>query len=192
MDIILDGEQIFEYRLKFAFPPCEKQVERIEQVLGKYDLIESAPLTRTIFQTNPVDFPQLDAGEVWMMDVTLGRAMQPTVALQEVASIIGASESLIRVRNMAEPLQEYAAEAEGDIEFDEEYTPKTLDSEYTDAAPVDHSDNMGDELSDKAAQAATDQAKQRSVYAEFMVAGYEQMYPKAASDVAADQGPTKE
>lgn len=192
MDMIIDGEQTFEYRLKFAFPPTDKQVERIERMLGKYDLMESTPIKRTIFQTNPIDFPELDAGEIWMLDVTLARGLQPTVALQEISQLISIPESLIRIRNMADPIQQYVAETEGDIEFDEEYNVKMLDPDYSEAEPVDHATTMGDELSGRVAKAATDHAKDNSVYTEYMVAGYEQMYQKAKADVSADAGPTKE
>lgn len=189
MDIILDGQQIFEYRLKFAFEPCDKQLERIEQLMSKYDLVESTPLKRTIFQTNPHDFPNLDAGEIWMMDVTLGRGLQHDRVTQQLCEALKVPAGLLLVRNMEEPIQEYLAAAEGDIEFDEEYVPKLTDADYSDAADVDHSDNMGDALADKAAEAKSENSHG---YADFMIAGYEQMYPTAKSDVVADQGPTKE
>lgn len=194
MDIILDGDQIFEYRIKFAFQPTEKHVTRIEQMLGKYDLHEAQPLKRTIFQSRPTDFENLGAGEIWMLDVTLGRALQPEITRIEIGALLKMPDSYIHVRNMAEPLQEYVtAEEDGDIDFDEEYTPKLLDPDYSDAAPVDKSDYMGDALADKVVAAAkADYAKDRTPYADYMVAGYEAMYQKAASDVAQDKGPTKE
>lgn len=194
MDIILDGEQVFEYRIKFAFQPTDKQVERIEQMLGKFDLIESQPLKRTIFQSRPTDFENLGPGEIWMLDVTLARGLVPSITVSEIGKLLKVSDSFIHVRNMAEPLQEYVTDEEnGDIDFDEEYTPKMLDPDYSDAPEINKNDFMGDELSDKVVAAAkADYAKGRTPYAEYMVPGYESMYQKAASDVAQDNGPTKE
>lgn len=193
MDIILDGEQIFEYRIKFAFRPEDKQVKRIEQMLSKYDLIESQALKRTIFQARPTDFENLGPGEIWMLDVTLGRALHAPSALLEIGNLLKVSEAYLRVRSMAEPLQEYVQGLEdGDIDFDEEYTPKLIDTEYSDAAKINKHDYMGDELADKAVNAAKEHySKDRTPYSDYMVAGYASM-KQAASDIEPDQGPTKE
>lgn len=192
MDIILDGEQIFEYRLKFAFPPSEQDVAKVERYLQKFDLIESTAVRHTIFQTNPVDFPQLDAGEIYLLDVTTARAMQIQDTIQELAEHISQHQDLIRIRNMAEPLQSYVTEAEDDLEFDEVYTPKLLDTEYSDAEKIDADEYMGDKLSDKVADEASQHAKNKGLYSEYMVAGYEKMYPKASPDSPAPTGPVKE
>ena len=52
---------------------------------------------------------------------------------------------------------------------------------------------MGDKLADKVVDAAkADYSKERTPYADYMIAGYEAMYPRAKSDVTKDAGPRKE
>ncbi len=192
MDIILDGEQIFEYRIKFTYEPSSKDVERVKRFMEKYDVVDCGAVRHTIFQTNPVDFPHLDAGEIYMMDVSTARAMQLTEAIRKLAEYTDIPECCLNIRNMAEPLQCYESVEEDDLQFDEEYEAKLFDTEYKDAPAVDVQENMGDALSDKATSEAKSNPR-NAEYSQFMAAGFgQELYPTAKSDVKQDGGPTKE
>lgn len=193
MDIILDGEQLHEYRLKFAFEPSEHQVTRIKQLLEKYDLVSSDPMKRTIFQSRPLDFYNLDAGEIWMMDVSTARPVSDNVLLYEMGSLLKVSEALLRVRPKNAPYQEQLAEQEDDLQLDE-YVTKLTDTDYTDAPEINIDELAGDKFVDTVVDKAVQEySKDRTPYAAYMMAGFEAMNPpQAQSDAPADGGPTKE
>ena len=191
-DIILNGEQVYEYRLKFAFEPEGKNVERIKQILEKYDAIDVSPVKRTIFQSRPLDFYNLDCGEIYIIDASTKRPIQDQVLLSEICAAMCCSEALVRVRNKHSVYQEEMDKQEDDLALDE-YIVKMTDADYTDAQEINVDDFMGDKLADKAVDAAkAEYSKERTPYADYMIAGYEAMYPRAKSDVAKDAGPRKE
>lgn len=193
MDIILDGEQIFEYRIKFTFEPSDKDVERVKRFMESYDVVDCGAIRHTIFQTNPVDFPHLDAGEIYIMDVSTSRALQLTEAIRKLAEYTDIPECCLNIRNMAEPLACYESVEEDDLDFDETYEPKLFDKDYKDAPAVNIDENMGDKLSDNAAAEASKAAKAKGLYSQYMAAGFgQELYPTAKSDVKQDGGPTKE
>lgn len=191
-DIIMNGEQVYEYRLKFAFDPEGKNVDRIKQILEKYDLVDVSPVKRTIFQSRPLDFYNLDCGEIYIIDATTKRPIQDAVLLADICSSMCVSESLVRVRNKNSLYQDEMAKQEDDLQLDE-YIVKMTDTNYTDAETINVDDHAGDKFVDKVVDAAVaDYSKDRTPYSDFMIAGYEAMYPKAKADVKKDAGPRKE
>lgn len=190
-DIILNSEQIHEYRIKFAFEPSEKDVTRIKQILEKYDLLDAGYVKRTIFQSRPLDFYNLDCGEIYIMDISVKRGIQDQVLLHELGAAMHCSEALIRVRNKNSLYQEAMEAQEDDLELDE-YIEISVDGSGPELCP-DRDQYAGDDFVDAVVKAAVDDySKERTPYSDFMVAGFEAMYPKAASDVAKDAGPRKE
>ena len=193
MNILLEAKQTYIYRLKFAFEPSKNDLVKVERMLSKYDSVSFGPLKKTIFQCKPLDFPNLDAGEIFMVDVDLGRAVSQNILLYDVTSLLQVPESLVVVRSALEPLALEAELTENDIDFDEEYLPKLEDPDYKDAEKIDVSEWMGDKLADKVvADAIADYSEERTPYAEYMSASFNHFYPKAQSDVPKDKGPTKE
>lgn len=207
MDIILNSEQVHEFRIKFAFQPSDQNIERIKQILGKYDLVDCSPLTRTIFQVKPMDFYNLDAGEIWMFDVTLAQPVIPEILQAEVSGIVGCAQDLVHVRDKASPYQQQMAAQEDDIEFDEVVSlAANPDHEKTSICP--HSIS-GDNFADEVVQAAKDHfaaqvdgkyndfdlsslVTDKTDAAKYMVAGFNAFNPKASTDVPKDAGPRKE
>lgn len=191
-DIILNSEQIHEYRIKFAFEPSEADVTRVKQILEKYDLLDAGHVKRTIFQSRPLDFYNLDCGEIYIMDVSVKRGIQDQVLLHELGAAMHCSEALIRVRNKNTVYQEELSAQEDDLELDEYMEIDSTTGSGPELCP-DRDDYAGDDFVDSVVKAAVeDYSKDRTPYADFMIAGYEAMYPKAASDVAKDAGPRKE
>lgn len=193
MNILLEGKEPHSYRLKFAFSPSTAHLEKLERMLGKYDIVSFGPVKKTIFQSKPLDFYNIDCGEVYMIDIELGRAVSQNILLYDISSLLKVSEALVHVRCATEPVQIQVQEQEDDIEFDEEYTPKLTDTDYSDADPIDKDEFMGDLLADKVVDESIAQYHEdRTPYAEYMSASFSYYYPKAQSDVAKDNGPIKE
>ncbi|AUS02967.1 hypothetical protein NVP2275O_386 [Vibrio phage 2.275.O._10N.286.54.E11] len=190
--ILTESTQSHEYRLKFAFEPTNKCVEKLQRVLSKYDLVSFGPVKKTIFQSKPLDFYELDCGEIYMIDVETSRAVSQNIMLYDITSCLKVSEALVRVRGKNEPVQQPMEEQEDDIKFDE-YITKLTDTNYSDAVDIDVNELMGDALADEVAKQTLDQYNnERQPWAEFMDASFNHYYPKAPSDVVKDSGPTKE
>lgn len=169
MDIIMNNKKIHDYRLKFAFEPDEKELKKINDVLAKYDVVSTEALKRTIFQSKPVDFYNLDCGEIWIMDVGLAQGIQHDIVHGELSSALGKSKALIIVSNKNVPTSTYDTD---DLDFDKVYEPKLLDPNYSDAHETPK-DIAGEALKDKVIKACVDDYnKDRTPYSEYMAAGF--------------------
>lgn len=161
-----------EYRVKFAFEPTAQNLSIITSRLNdRYDATKIGPVVKTIFQANPIDFPDLDCGETWYFDFTCSRPVSPHVLRYEISSMLQVIEQYVVVRSLMEPFEQ-ELEAEDDIDFDE-YLPKLLDSEYTDERKIDINEYSGQERADKAVEdAIKEYKKEPSVYSKYMAAGF--------------------
>lgn len=167
----LDPE--LSYRIKFACEPSSKDLSKITARLNdRYDAFEIGPLEKTIFQVNPLDFPNLDCGEIWMIDFKCKRPVAPDVLLYEIGSMIQWSESLLHVRSLLDPYEIEMSTTEDDLELDE-YLPKITDSSFSDAPEIDPEEYAGQGRADTAvADALSELNKKRSPYAAFLAAGF--------------------
>lgn len=167
--ILTDITPTYEFRIKFASEPTKEDISKITaRLIDRYDAFEVGPLVKTIFQDRPLDFYNLDCGEIWMFDFKCNRGIQPDILLYEIGNILKWSESLLRVRNMADPLEE-EYEEENDIDFDEYDTVLGQDFGEGDK---DSSDIAGQERSDAAVKDALNSMVTKNLYAEYMSAGY--------------------
>ena len=180
MGVLLSNQVATEYRVKFAFEPSKKQLQELQYIFDKYDCQGMSKLDRTIFQSKPVDFYSLDCGEIWMVDVDLLKGIQPDIVKAEISKALKVPDTFIVVGLKDIPHSTY--ELDNEIDFDE-YVPKTLDTDYSDAHAVNN-DVYGEKLISKVVSSANDEYKEdRTPYSEYMIAGYEQMYPVAKPDV---------
>jgi len=182
MGVLLSNQVSTEYRVKLAFEPSKKQIQDLKFIFDKYDCKSVSSLDRTIFQSKPLDFYSLDCGEIWIIDFDLLKGIQPDLVRSEISKELNVPESFIVVGLKEVPHTTY--EVEDDIDFDEEeYVPKTLDTNYSDMHDVPD-DVYGDKLLDKTISSANnDYNNERTPYSEYMIAGYEQLYQIAKPDV---------
>lgn len=161
-----------EYRIKFAFEPSPQHLSMITARLNdRYDATEIGPVVKTIFQVNPIDFPELDCGETWYFDFKCTRPVSPHALRYEIGSMLQVIEQYVVVRSMMEPYEQELA-AEEELEFDE-YLPKMLDSDYTDEKHIDINEYAGQKRADKAVEDNINEYKKEpSVYSKYMAAGY--------------------
>lgn len=168
--ILTDSTPEYEYRIKFASEPTKEDLSKIHARLrDRYDATEIGPLLKSIFQDRPLEFYNLDCGEIWWMDFTCTRGLQPEVLLYEIGSMLRWSEALLRVRSQDAPL-EMELEKADDLELDE-YIP-VLDEPFGKAEP-DAQELAGQERAEAAVQDALNKVgAKKANYAEFMSAGY--------------------
>lgn len=171
--ILTDLTPEYSYRVKFACEPTSEELHKVvSRLTDRYDAFEIGPMKKTIFQVKPLDFSNLDCGEIWMFDFKCNRGVQPEILLFEIGDLLKWSESLIRVRNLLDPFQENIEDTEDDIEFDE-YTPRILDPDYKEVPEVDAEELGGQGRADKAVEDAKEEYKKdRTPYSEYMAAGF--------------------
>ena len=191
--ILKESAQGKEFILKFAFEPKPDMIQKIRQALEKYDIVSFGDVKKTIFQSKPLDFYNLDCGEIYMINIEIMRPASQNIMLYDITSRLKVSEALVRVRGADEPLEIERTAEEHDIDFDEEYCTKLTDPEYKDAPQINSKEFMGDDLADEVVKVSVEEYnKDRTPWAEYMGADFSHYFKKANSDVPKDNGPVKE
>ncbi|WPK19511.1 hypothetical protein [Salmonella phage SD-1_S14] len=90
-----------------------------QRLMDRYDAFEIGALKKTIFMEKPLDFYELDCGEIWMFDFKCHRGVQSNVLMYEIGNLLSMTEALIRVRSKDEPRQIEMTDLEDDIDFDD-------------------------------------------------------------------------
>lgn len=173
-DILTSLNPVFSYRIKFACEPSKEELHRVvTRLTDRYDAFEVGALKKTIFQVSPMDFYNLDCGEIWIFDFKCNRGIQPDVLLYEIGALLKWPETLIHVRSNDEPYQEEIAGTEDDIDFDEEHGPLLLDPDYSEVPEVDAEEIAGQGRADQAVKDAIESYnKDRKPYFDFLSAGF--------------------
>lgn len=161
----------YEYRVKFAMEPSKEDIAKISaRLMDRYDAVDIGPLTKLIFQDRPLDFYELECGEVWMFDFTCNRGVQTEVLRYEIGNLLKWTESYIKVRGKDEPIEiEHEQE---DIDFDEYET--TLGQPFGQPEP-DSAELAGQERADTAAKDALEnlhKVKSNNKFAKYLAAGF--------------------
>lgn len=170
--ILIDSTPEYEYRIKFASEPSKEDLSKIHARLrDRYDAIEVGPLLKSIFQDRPLDFYNLDCGEIWWMDFTCTRGLQPEVLLYEIGNMLKWSEALLRVRGKYEPVEMEHDMGDSEALDLDEYDP-VLGEPFGKAEP-DAQELAGQQRAEDAVQDALEElGAKKANYAEFMSAGF--------------------
>lgn len=173
--ILSEIRPTLSYRIKFANEPTKEELSKVLNLLdSRYDAFEVGALKKTIFHVKPVDFYNLDCGEIWMFDFKTQRGIQDDVLTYEIGSLLKWPETFIHVRNNDTAYQqELAIQEDGeDLDFDE-YEPKLLDPEYKDAPEINVDDYTGQKHTDKVVKdAVTELEKNPKPYSKYFSAGF--------------------
>jgi hypothetical protein len=134
-DYLLLTEKEYNYRLKFAVELQEEQLNKLERFLQKYDLLDVASVHKSMIQKNPMDFPNLDIGEVYIIDIVTRLPISTEILVQEMSKVMKIHVDLIRVRDEHSPYEQYTNQK---LEYeDTEYQSKLEDPDYKDAPKMD-------------------------------------------------------
>ncbi|EHU8780825.1 hypothetical protein KZR87_001336 [Escherichia coli] len=168
--ILTQNKPVYEYRVKFAFEPSAEQLSKVTQrLVDRYDAFEVGALKKTIFMEKPLDFYELDCGEIWMFDFKCNRGVQSNVLMYEIGNLLSVTEALIRVRNKDEPRQIEMTDLEDDIDFDDIDEP-IIGVDF--GKPEDSYDLAGQERADTAVSDAIDAFTKDNKYSQYMSAGF--------------------
>lgn len=129
-------QQKHDVRIKLACDCGDEICDRIEKHLEKYDAEKISRPSKTILQRRPLDFPNMDMAEVYIIDFTANLPVSPEMLKQELVRLLGISESEIVVRMANEPRELEAENDEEEEKFKDEKKTAILGTEYTkDEAP---------------------------------------------------------
>lgn len=111
-------ETTYKYRIKTIVELDDEAMDRIERVLAKYMPVDVSSVKKTIIQKNPLDFPNVDAAEVYIVDVELALPASGYVMTQELKLALNLPEKFVVVRSFADPthLETERLEAMRDID----------------------------------------------------------------------------
>ena len=191
------------FRVKFAFQPKDIDMDRVERALQKYDVIDIGPISKTIFQKNPVDFADINNSEIWIFDVTLGFPVASFVLKEELIQLFKTHSKFIVVRGEDDPLQEQADEILEDDEdnetanADEDSEPILNNDHYEELSEfeADAKEYYGDDYNEEMLKVfAEEKAKLDARYHKYDYPAGEGLFPEVVldSDIKQDDGPTKE
>lgn len=106
-------QQKHDIRIKLACEVSDDMVDKIERHLQKYDVQKVSAPNKTILQTRPLDFPNMEMAEIFIIDFSCHLPVSTGMLQQELAKLLNVQEGLVVVRNAIEPRE---LEAEHDEE----------------------------------------------------------------------------
>ena len=140
---LAESAKTYEFRLKSAAELSDDQLDKLERHLRKYEAFDVSTPTRTILQSAPLDFHNIGASEIFIIDFKTKLPMSPALALAELVQCMGVSERVLRLRGIDEPgeiLDQESMENKDDKKVDS----KLLDGEYSDHENADAADYYGE------------------------------------------------
>ncbi len=139
-------QQKHDVRIKLACECSDEMCDRIEKHLEKYDAEKISRPSKTILMRRPLDFPNMDMAEVYIIDFTANLPVSPEMLKQELARLLSISEAEVVVRMANEPREVEAENDEEGEKFKDEKKPAILGTDYSkeEAPGTKASDLFGD------------------------------------------------
>jgi hypothetical protein len=149
---INEAKKQYHLRLKTIVPLDDEQMDKIEMMVAKYIPTSISRPNKTILQRQPLDFPNLEAAEVYIVDMTFDMPIAPHILRADIRKVLDAPENFVFVRTRAEPgeLQSEIINAMAEIKAEAEKKGLVVaamlnDPDYNEAESVDHSKLYGNE-----------------------------------------------
>ena len=102
---IAETERTYTYKLKTIVQLDDYAMDRIEQVCLKYQPIDISRPRKLMLQKAPLDFTNVDAAEVWVVDFEFGLPVSSYVFGEEIRYALGARERDVIVRGSNDPTE---------------------------------------------------------------------------------------
>lgn len=128
-DYIQRCNREYKIRLKFAISVGDEEMDKIERVALKYDPIRIGNPRKTIFQSAPLDFPNIGGAEIYIVDLELSLPASPWVLAQEIRDALEIPEKMIVVRLPDSPIEIDLERMAAELEIDAEAKKKGLEPE---------------------------------------------------------------
>lgn len=125
-DYIATSEKHYPIRIKTVVPLDDEAMDIIEMALQRYLPIEISRASKTMLQSNPLDFINVSNAEVWIVDVILGMPATPTFVRQDIRMALHCPEDFVVVRLLNEPIETYTEIMAADAEMKDEAAKRGL------------------------------------------------------------------
>jgi len=93
----------YKCRIKLACGCSNEMLDKLERYLEKYDVESVSAPQKTILQKRPLDFPQLEMAEIYIVDFVANLPVSLQLLKTEVAELLRVSEGLVVVVNPEDP-----------------------------------------------------------------------------------------
>ena len=147
---LAESEKQYHLRLKTIVPLDDAAMDRIEMSVAKYLPLSIAPAKKTILQRQPLEFPDIQNAEVYIVDMVFGMPAAPHVIRDDVRKALNVPDNQIFVRNQHEPNELEMAQLNAIAEIETEAAIKGLqpvatlqDQDYNEADSAFHADQFG-------------------------------------------------
>lgn len=153
LEYIESIQQKHDIRIKFCHELSDDDMDKVERHLEKYDAEKVSRPTKTILQSRPLDFPNIDMAEIYIIDFTACLPVSTEMLKQELAKLLNLPEGHVVVRNALEPREQEAEHDEEGEKFKNkpEKLEAKLGTEYSkDEAPEQKATDLyGDKYNSK-------------------------------------------
>jgi hypothetical protein len=102
---VANAEKQYKVRLKTVVPLDDAAMDAIELAVYKYQPVELSSPKKTIIQANPVDFPNIPAAEVYIVDMTFAMPVSPWILRNDIHRAISAPETFVVIRSDNDALE---------------------------------------------------------------------------------------
>ena len=93
----------YKCRIKLACGCSNEMLDKLERYLEKYDVESVSAPQKTILQKRPLDFPQLEMAEIYIVDFVANLPVSLQLLKTEVAELLRVSEGLVVAVNPEDP-----------------------------------------------------------------------------------------
>lgn len=152
---LTEAEKQYHLRLKTIVPLDDAIMDRLENFLARFQPLEITRPSKTILQREPLDFPNVQAAEVYIVDMTLGQPAAPHVLRADIRKLLDAPDNFVFVRTRNEPgeIESQRINALADIELEATrrgLTPAAVlnDPDYSDSEEHDNASLYGTDYND--------------------------------------------
>jgi hypothetical protein len=122
-EYVEQAEKDYTFRVKFAVPVDSNMIDKMEQVLTKFDVKKVGSVKKTILQGRPLDFVDIGPTEVYIVDVILSLPATKEAVRDLIVNGLKLSMNKVVVRTEHDPL-------DADREEQEPSKKPLLTSEY--------------------------------------------------------------
>lgn len=95
---ILESEKQYRLRLKTVVPLDDEAMDAVELAVMKYQPLEISRPRKTILQANPMDFTNVLAAEVYIVDMVFALPVSSNVMREDIRKALNAPEVFVVVR----------------------------------------------------------------------------------------------
>lgn len=103
-EYVEQAEKDYTFRVKFAVSVDGDMIDKMEQVLSKFDVKKVGTVKKTILQGRPLDFVDIGPTEVYIVDVVLGMPATKEALRDLIANALRLSMNKVVVRTENDPL----------------------------------------------------------------------------------------